>query len=192
MFSRAGRLFRAALLAALLSGAVSGCGGDDGDRDMDAAWQLVMARDFDGALPLVKTRLERHPGDPAAHYLLGKCHLHRQNANTTIALGEFETALLFFDLPEGPELLGGRMEPDAFRAAVHRDAGLSLMRALYEAADRGLPPSLMGTVIERALAHVNRGLESAPEDEYLREMRETLLQHTPNPPDAGLQREITI
>lgn len=191
MSSRAGSLFRAALLAALLSGVLSGCG-DNGGADMETAWQLVTDRNFDGALPLVKARLERHPGDPAAHYLLGKCHLHRQNANTTIALGEFETALMFFELPGGTVCLGGRMDPAAFRAAVHRDAGLSLMRALYEAADRGLPPSLMGTVIERALAHVNRGLESAPEDEYLREMRETLLQHTPNPPDAGLQREITI
>lgn len=192
MSSRAGRLVIAALIAALPAAALSGCGGEGGGADMERVWQLVMERNFDGAMPLLRARLELHPDDPAAHYLFGKCHLHRQNANTTIALGEFETALHYFGLPGGAEYLGGGLGSAAFLAAVHRDAGLSLMRALYEAADRGLPPEMAGTVVERALAHVNRGLESAPEDDYLLEMRETLRQYLPAAPRPEFQREITL
>lgn len=182
----------AALTAALPVLCLSGCRGEGGAGDMAAAWQLVSDRNFDAALPLLRARLERHSGDPAAHYLFGKCHLHRPNANTTIALGEFETALHFFGLPGGADHLAGAMEPAAFAAAVHRDAGLSLMRALYEAVDRGMPPQLAGTVVERALVHVSRGLEHAPGDEYLLEMRETLLQHIPAPARPEFQREITL
>ncbi len=175
---------------------VTGCGRQTGaDRDTEAlrsAWALLAGRNPDAALTAVKGFLQRHPESAAGHFLFGKCHLHRSNANTTIALGEFETALALHGAsPEAGFPEAGFASGASFAAALHRDAALSLMRAFYDASGSGVPVSLTVTALQRALDHVRKGLENAPEDAYLREMLATLEGlRSPVPPEMG--REITI
>jgi len=152
----------------------------------------VAERNPDAALPVVKTFLQENPGDPAGHFLLGKCFLHRSSANTTIALGEFETAIaLQAAAPESGFPEAGLDTGPSFAAALHRDAALALMRAVYDASGTGIPVSLTLPALRRTLDHVRKGLEYAPGDAYLMEMLGTLEGlHSPGSPEKS--REITI
>lgn len=184
------------LILLLAGGGLAGCAGQtSGDDDAEAlrtAWALLAERNPDAALPVVKGFLQCHPGDPAGHFLLGKCFLHRADANTTIALGEFETAIaLHSSAPDKGFPEAGLDTGASFAAALHRDAALSLMRAVYDASGTGVPLSLTLPALRRTLDHVRKGLEHAPDDAYLREMLETLEGlHPPDPPER--RREITI
>lgn len=184
------------LLLLLAAGVLAGCSGrPPKDHDTEAlrtAWAFLAERNPDAALPVVKALLQRHPGHAAGHFLLGKCHLHRADANSTIALGEFETALaLQASAPETGFPEAGLNTGPSFAAALHRDAALALMRALYEAAGMGVPISMTLPALQRALDHVRNGLAHAPDDAYLLEMLGTLEALSPaRTPEKG--REITI
>lgn len=165
------------------------------DRDTEAlrkAWAFLAERNPDASLPFVREFLQRRPGAPAGHYLLGKCFLHRSSANTTIALGEFETAIaLHSSAPDVGFPEAGLDTGPSFAAAMHRDAALALMRALYDATGTGVPLSLTLPALQRALDHVRKGLEQAPEDAYLLEMLGTL-EGLGRPASPERPREITI
>ena len=185
--------------AAILAAAVVGCRRDPGPEQLHLAWQHASDRRVDEALPLVKGYLIAHPRDAAAHYVLGKCYLHRQDVNTTLAKGEFETALHCFDTNPDLGVLTPEMTPDQFRSAVHRDIALALMRAIYEGDGQGLPPSVMFPVLDQALDHVRTGLRLDPASSFLREMEQSLTElrrgrPAPEPPPAPQPRpgEITI
>lgn len=184
------------LLLLLVAGAFAGCAGQTpSDRDAKAlrtAWAFLAERNPDAALPVVRAFVQENPGDPAGHFLMGKCFLHRSNANTTIALGEFETAIaLHSSAPDKGFPEAGLDTGASFAAALHRDAALSLMRAVYDASGTGVPVSLTLPALRRTLDHVRKGLEHAPDDAYLREMLGTLEGlHPPDPPER--RREITI
>ena len=133
----------------------------------------------------MKEYLLAHPRDAAAHYVLGKCYLHRQDVNTTLAKGEFETALFCFDGNPDLGVLAPEMTPDQFRSAVHRDIALALMRAIYEGDGQGLPPSVMFPALDQALEHVRN--RPAPRSQLLLPARNGA-SRSPNCAGAGRHR----
>jgi len=143
-------------------------------RRFETAWTACAAGECAAQETVAREWLCRHPDSVAGHYLLGKSYLHRPDANTTIAKGEFETALML--LEEGAELdVPSDASPmEDMRAVLHRDIALALMRALYDGAAL-VPPAVAIPVAYRALWHVREGLKYNPASAYLREMEKALL-----------------
>ncbi len=197
-----GRLHRTGTVlafTALLAAALTGCRREAGPEMLQQAWQHVGARRFDEALPLIKDYLGGHPGDAAGHYMLGNCYLHRPEVNTTLARGEFETALHCFGKNGGLGVLAPQMTAELFQSALHREIALTLMRALYEGSNQGMPGQTMQPVLMLALQHVREGLRLDPSSGFLRDMEQSLEalrqdcpSPTPFPLPSGNPENITI
>ncbi len=172
------------LAIASLAATLAGCRREAGPELLQQAWKLTAARQVTEALPLVKTYLSWHPADASAHYVLGKCYLNRQDANTTLAKGEFETARHFFGKNHELGVLAREMTPDQFQSALHRETALALMRALYEGDGKGVPGKLLYPVLEEALRQTHEGLRFDPSSGFLQDMEkslESMAQGSPSP-----------
>ncbi len=150
------------------------CGQRDQESLLDRAYQLGEQYRWREAMPLVKAHLIAHPGDPAGHYLLGRCYLHDPNPYLVMAEGEFRTALYAFQRTRNHGRLARYMSAGEFEAAIHRELARTDMRRAREAMTLGLSPRLVRTHLERALESVRQGRAIAPDDPALREMEETL------------------
>ncbi len=186
-------------VAALLAVVQTGCRREVGPEVLRQAWKNTSARRVDDALPLVKAYLSEHPEDAAAHYVLGQCYLHRPDVNTTLAKGEFETALHYFEKNRDLGIFAPEMTAALFQSALQRDMALALMRALYEGDGLGVPGPVMYPVLDQALQHVREGLRFDPTSGFLRDMEhslEELRQGRPSPSPLPLPAlkpgEITI
>ena len=162
------------VVAAALAAALTGCRRDPGPETLRQAWSYSVAQRADDGIPLVKAYLAAHPDDAAAHYVLGSCCLHRSDVNTTMAKGEFETALFYFGKNGRLGIFAPDMTAEQFQSAAHRDIALALMRALYEGGGQGLPGRLMYPVLDLALQHVHEGLRFDPTSSFLQEMGRSL------------------
>ncbi|HEX72113.1 MAG TPA: hypothetical protein ENN65_02235 [Candidatus Hydrogenedentes bacterium] len=158
------------LVAALLCA----CGQSGEESLLDRAYQLGEQYRWREAMPLVKAHLIAHPGDPAGHYLLGRCYLHDPQPFLVIAEGELRTALHAFQRIRDHGALARHMSAVEFEAAIYRELARSDMRRTREAMNLGFPPSLVRPHLERALEAVRQGRAIAPDDPGLREMEETL------------------
>jgi hypothetical protein len=174
MTGRPHRTETALTIAALLAAAFAGCRQEAGPEVLQQAWKLAAARQVNDALPLVKDYLARHPGDAAGHYVMGRCYLNRPDANTTLAKGEFETALYCFEKNRDLNVLAPGMTADQFQSALHREIALALMRALYEGDSQGVPGQLMYPVLDEALRQVREGLRFDPASGFLQDMERSL------------------
>lgn len=143
-------------------------------RRFETAWAACAAGECAAQEETAREWLVRHPDSVAGHYLLGKSHLHRADANTTIAKGEFEMALELLEEGAALDIPDGLIPEKDMRAALHRDIALALMRALYDGAAL-VPPAVAIPVARRALWHVREGLKYSPASAYLREMEMALL-----------------
>lgn len=171
----------------------AGCAKEPPTEEMlKTAWEFTETRDFDKAMELARAYLSAHPGSSVGHYVFGKCWLHRPQANTSIAKGEFETALRLLADGEDTGFLEEKMGRPAFEAAIHRDIGLALMRAIYDSLGQGLPPQTVLPVMRLALEHVDKGLALEPESSYLKEMRDTLIRMVPTGPPPAPVTRLTI
>ncbi len=186
-------------VTAVLAAALAGCRREAGPEVLQQAWKHAVERRVGEALPLAKDYLAGHPEDAAAHYVLGKCYLHRPDVNTTLAKGEFETALHYFGKTKNLGILAPEMTAELFQSALHRDIALALMRAIYEGGSRGLPGPVMYPVLDQALKHVHEGLRFDPSSGFLQEMSRSLEElrkgrPSPAPPPRPAEKpgEITI
>ena len=172
----------------ILLGMVSGCRKAPDTDALRLAWAQVNDRQLGAAIPLIKEYLQYYPNSVAAHYMFGKCYLHRADANTTLAKGEIETALALLDRGNSPEFLTEIYPENKLRAMMHQDAALALMRAIYDASGEGLPEIISLPMIDMALEHVKEGLAEDPESSFLKEMEGTLksLQHPVATPPHSL------
>jgi hypothetical protein len=193
------RLGIALAFSLLLAAALTGCRREAGIEVLRQAWNDAAARRVDAALPLAKDYLAARPEDAAAHYVLGKCYLHRQDANTTLAKGEFETALHYFEENGDLGVLAPEMTAVLFQSAIHRDIALALMRVLYEGDGQRFPGPVLYPVLDLALQHVSKGLGFDPSSAFLLDMQrslESLRRGRPSPTPLPQQTkgagEITI
>ena len=161
-------------VSALLAAVPGGCRREPGTEVLRQAWKLVGTRQIDEAVPQAKEYLSWHPEDAAAHYVLGQCYLHRSEVNTTLAKGEFETALHYFEKNGDLGIFAPEMTAALFQSALHRDIALALMRAVYEADNRGLAKSALYSVLEQALRQVREGLRLDPSSGFLLDMEHSL------------------
>jgi tetratricopeptide (TPR) repeat protein len=158
----------------LLAAALAGCRREAGPEVLQQAWKFAAARMFDEALPLVKEYLVWHPEDAAAHYVLGNCYLHQKEVNTTLARGEFETAMRHFEKRRELGVLAAEMTAELFQSTLHRETALALMRALYEGNGKGIPANMMYPVLDQALQEVREGLRFDPSSGFLKDMESSL------------------
>ena len=176
---------------------MAGCGKRPDDSLVSQAFELSEQRRVNEAIPLIKKYLQTHPDDAVAHYIYGKCWLHRTDAFTTLAKGEFETALALFERNKDLGIFRDKMTPNFFRASLHRDTALALLRAVYEAEGVGVMPPMMMKVLNLAAEHVRKGLLYDPGDAFLMEMKQTLeslrqgAPLPPSPPPPATPLEIT-
>lgn len=147
---------------------------DAARRRFESAWTACVSGECAAQEKIAREWLCRHPESVAGHYLLGKSYLHRPDANTTIAKGEFETALMLLEEDAALDCPDGAAPAEDMRAVLHRDIALALMRALYDGATL-VPPTVALPVANSALWHVREGLKYAPSSAYLREMETALL-----------------
>jgi len=176
LFSGARRGIAAAVAGMLAVLLLPACSGQDDQlrRRFEAAWAACLGGECAAQEKIAREWLCRHPSSVAGHYLLGKSYLHRPDANTTIAKGEFETALMLLDEGIQPDLPENAPLSEDIRAVLHRDTSLALMRALYDGAAL-VPDAVALPVAELALRHVRAGLKYNPQSAYLREMETALM-----------------
>lgn len=159
----------------IMAGCMQGCLSHSPDHaPLERAWDLCEALQYDAAFPMVREYLLRHPESAMGHYLLGKCYMARQQSELTLAKGEFDTARALFDQREDLEGLDARMTPDQFRAALHCDTALALLRTVYEAERQGIPMNRARPILRNALDHARQGLAYHPESSFLEELTAAL------------------
>lgn len=146
----------------------------DGHASIRRAWDLSEALQYDAAFPIVREHLLRYPHSAVGHYLLGKYYMAREEPELTLAKGEFDTARAFFEARENLEGLEEIMTPDQFRATLHCDTALVLLRTVYEADRQGIPMNRAAPILQTALDHARQGLAYNPQSSFLQELTATL------------------
>jgi hypothetical protein len=125
-------------------------------------------------LPHIKTYTLQHPNDPSAHFMLGRCFRHLPRFQLTIAEGEFSTALHLFQSRGTPGGLTSIFTADEFEAAIHRELALINLRWAREAMVSGIPPRLYQPSLQKAMEHVEEGLQLNPKSQKLVDLAEML------------------
>lgn len=152
-----------------------GCHPDAGDDEMlSQAWGHSEAKEFAAAFPLVRDYIARHPRNPAAHYLLGKCFVNRTPPELTRAKGEFDTARFLCESGDFSGVPGIDVPQEAFLAANHYETALTLLLTAIEANKAGITLRASLGILRTALDHTNRGLQMNPASSPLAELRSTL------------------
>jgi tetratricopeptide (TPR) repeat protein len=132
-------LFLALMLSSMLL--MSACRNRVDDSDLVNAWTLCEALEYEEAFPIVREYLFLHPDNSVAHYLLGKCYQQRENPALTLAKGELDMALFLFDRDGDLSVLSEAMTGSEYRATLHCDIVLVLLRTIIEAEEQGMPPN---------------------------------------------------
>ena len=168
IISRPVCFWRLCVVVALL--ALPGCGTAPDKELLWDAWQRCEALEYATAMPLVRGYLLRHPRDPVAHYLLGKCYFNYPEPELTLAKGQFDMARFLFDADGNLSVLEGVMSASEFQATLHCDTALALMRAVVEADKAGMPQHAALPVLRTALDHAKKGMYHNPESVFLRDL----------------------
>jgi len=168
IISRPVCFWRLCVAVALL--ALPGCGTAPNKELLWDAWQRCEALEYATAMPLVRVYLLRHPRDPVAHYLLGKCYFNYPEPELTLAKGQFDMARFLFDADGNLSALEGVMSASEFQATLHCDTALALMRAVVEADKAGMPQHAALPVLKTAMDHARKGLYHNPDSSFLREL----------------------
>ncbi len=168
IISRPVCFWRLCVAVALL--ALPGCGTAPDKELLWDAWQRCEALEYATAMPLVRVYLLRHPRDPVAHYLLGKCYFNYPEPELTLAKGQFDMARFLFDADGNLSVLEGVMSASEFQATLHCDTALALMRAVVEADKAGMPQHAALPVLRTALDHAKKGMYHNPESVFLRDL----------------------
>ncbi len=159
------------LLACLALGA---CRGADDRALMAQACALGEEYRWEEAEPLLKRYLLAHPDDASAHFLLGRCYMHRLDPWLANADGEYRTARQLLRRTGTPGYLEEKQPPAQFEATVYREMARVHMRRSREAFTLGVPEAVVQPELGRALEDVERGLALDPDSESLKEMQEAL------------------
>lgn len=167
------RLMRIAALV-LLAAAMGACGQRGQETPLLRAHQLGEQYRWGEAMPFAKAHLTAHPGDPAGHYLLGRCYLHAPQPYLVMAEGELRTALHGFQRTRSVGGLAPYMSPAQFEAAIYRELARTDLRRAHEAITLNFAPAFIRMHLQRAFDAVQTGRAINPEDAILREMEETL------------------
>ena len=152
-----------------------GCGGSGDLALLEQAWVYSEANNFDLAHFLARTYVLRHPQSAAAHYLLGRCYANRPVPELTRAKGEFDMAAFLIQDPRHLDVPDTEMTVDAFRATLHYETALVLVRTAVEARKAGIPPRATTGVLNTALEHVREGLHLAPHSDRLASLEQHLM-----------------
>ncbi len=111
----------------------------------------------------------KHPDEPGAHYLWGRCVAH-PNPQFALATGEFHTAQQLLLRKGELGLIGTEMTPSEFEAAIYQEMALLHMRWASYALDLEIPEALIYSRFSSALDNARKGLALTPESSFLMEM----------------------
>jgi tetratricopeptide (TPR) repeat protein len=165
-------LFLALMLSSMLL--MSACRNRVDDSDLVNAWTLCEALEYEEAFPIVREYLFLHPDNSVAHYLLGKCYQQRENPALTLAKGELDMALFLFDRDGDLSVLSEAMTGSEYRATLHCDIVLVLLRTIIEAEEQGMPPNAGIPILRIALEHARKAAYFNPESAFILDLTQTL------------------
>lgn len=174
------------LLAAAICAAVAGCGEEE---DLfDRAEYLMLEARWNEAMPVLRQYLRENPGDPGAHFYLGRAYLLSGLPLLLHAEGELKTARHLFE-GQGGESPIERFSDTYFELICHLELAKVYMRIIVQLIDQPYNDHFTRTALER----IERELEAArridpdsPDVEMLAdfvdEVRETLdIEDRPDP-----------
>jgi len=156
---------------------VAGCDfGPHPESLLHDAYDKSTRYDWAGITQTAKRYLLEQPRDDAGHFMLGQAYLHRGSPYFTLAEGELQTALAIAlaDKEKAGASLRSYLTASEFLGAVHRELALVHLRWVRDAAELGVPQSLIEPRLEKVRDHVERGLGYDPESNFLRELESTL------------------
>lgn len=129
--------------------------------------------------------LLQYPDNSVAHYLLGKCYQQREDAALTLAKGELDMALFLFDRDGDLSVLSEAMTASEYRATLHCDIVLVLLRTIIEAEEQGMSPDAGIPVLRVALEHARKAAYFNPDSVFILDLTqtlETMIAAAENPP----------
>ena len=166
---------------------MSACQGTIDDSDLVIAYTLCEKLEYEKAFPIVREYLLRYPDNSVAHYLLGKCYQQREDAALTLAKGELDMALFLFDRDGDLSVLSEAMTASEYRATLHCDIVLVLLRTIIEAEEQGMPPNAGIPILRIALEHARKAAYFNPDSVFILDLTqtlETMIAAAENPPKS--------